>query len=899
MNQNNDQQISLSESKDNNLARKLAVFISSSMRDEGDFSWSSLRRNLADKLRSSNLFYPFAIEEHAAFFPSRQYYKGNVNQCDIFVALIREELRSGTEEEIWRAIDSEVPMMLILIGKHHDKATWSLINHIHSVDYCTTCEREDGAAEDLTNFIVNELINNVVFLVKGKILDVNSRNTSSIEVRQMSDSLLPRETILCFGKAASLLPERFGYQNNWINDECENSYLASLGEAIISWIMDGKSFSVAAYKATIQLAMSEAGVPADVLDHRLNALDGYIAKDYNASYQYIVQARHLLAEDSWIYGNCLIDERNIAGYISSARLSSQIEIQDKINRSRVAVLFPLAQKYENSAVEQILQTTRKYRTLTPRSTIYDSTLAGVLRDLSNLAFVAVLYGSIATLSHVRVLIANALLDYAVIYHDQKLSYEGIRLLLLSGEASEFKRHLKKYSDSLSEYLKEGSDSLWDLTRLCETPLIPRMRCVCISTCAPYFCDRAFSEAESYLVDDPTIFIACRQEWIAAINSVKLRMTPENLTKIITQIVDNHLYNIATNLGDIVLGCDYSAFGSDEIEKIANSIQVHSDELINCNFSFAAFAQIASISGIDVLTKEQIESARDVDAALYCGQDTGSVNIEIACIDDLIKQYRESNRPGVSFGFSYSPASTICDALDSDKRHSISDALKPVLSEILGSIALYCGDLSALTGPMEVLCKYICCLRADGLPVEPQWLVEIKQLDDVHSNATDFGFSNHSSRDAWRTRLHALRVAAGIDDGLNFLVDGVSVDAMSFESKMAYSESLTWLIGSGLISARYKKLLIKVCSVLARCDNYEIRIMLASCLASCSRQWGVSDFESLLFALARDPSDDVVYKILRICKKGELQDREVENKLINLLSNDANWFIRWHVRHIDC
>lgn len=899
MEQYNGQQISLSKDQTKNPARTLAVFISSSIRDEGDFSWSSLRRNLAEKLRGSNLFSPFAIEEHAALIPSKQYYRGNVNQCDIFVALIRKELRGGTEDEIWRAIDSHVPMMLILIGKQHDKATQNLINHIHNEDYCTTCEREDGAVEDLTSFIVNELVNNVVFLVKGKILDMNSRNTSSIEVRQMSDSLLPKETILCFGKATSLLPERFGYQNNWINDEHENSYLAPLGEAIISWIMDGKSFSVAAYKATIQLAMSEAGVPANVLDHRLNALDRYIAKDYDASYQYIVQARHLVAEDSWIYGNCLIDERNITGYISTAGLSSQIEIQNAINNSRVAVLFPLAQKYENSAIEQTLKTARKYRTLTPRSTIYDNALASVLRDLSNLAFVAVLYGSIATLSYVRVLIANALLDYAVIYHDHKLAYEGIRLLLLSGAASEFKRHLKKYSDSLSEYLKDDSDSLWDLTKLCETPLIPRMRCICITTCASYFSDRAFSEAESYLIDDQTLFITCRQEWIAAINSVKLRMKPENLTKIITQIVDNHLYDIAAKLGNIVLGCNYSSFSSDEIDRIANSIKSHSDELIKRNFSFAAFAQIASISGSDILSKEQIESARDVDAALYCGQGADRVDIELACIDDLINQYRKNNRPGVFFGFSYNPASTICRALDSDKRRSISDALKPVLSEILDSVAQYRGDLSALTGPMEVLCKYICCLRADSIAIEPQWLTKIELLDEVHPNAMDLGFSNCSYRDAWRIRLHALRIAAGIDDGLNYLVDGVSIDAMTFESKMAYVESLTWLIDSGLISSRYKTLLIKVCSALAECDNYEIRKTLARCLASCSQQWGVNEFEHLLFALARDPSDDVVYKILRICQNGELHDHEVENKLIELLSNDANWFIRWHANNSDC
>ena len=70
--------------------------------------------------------------------------------------------------------------------------------------------------------------------------------------------------------------------------------------------------------------------------------------------------------------------------------------------------------------------------------------------------------------------------------------------------------------------------------------------------------------------------------------------------------------------------------------------------------------------------------------------------------------------------------------------SISDALKPVLNEIIDSIAQYSGDLSALDEPMEVLCKYICCLRADGMAIEPQWLAKIKLLDEVHPNAMDPG-----------------------------------------------------------------------------------------------------------------------------------------------------------------
>ena len=88
---------------------KISVFVSSSMRDEDGFSWSVLREEISELLRSSDLFQPFAIEEHASFLPSKQFYLANVQQCDVLVSLIRGELRPGTRDEIQCAINHNKP----------------------------------------------------------------------------------------------------------------------------------------------------------------------------------------------------------------------------------------------------------------------------------------------------------------------------------------------------------------------------------------------------------------------------------------------------------------------------------------------------------------------------------------------------------------------------------------------------------------------------------------------------------------------------------------------------------------------------------------------------------------------------------------------------------------------
>ena len=45
---------------------RIGLFISSSMRDEEDFSWSSYRDELDKLLRQSPLYNPFEIERHAS-----------------------------------------------------------------------------------------------------------------------------------------------------------------------------------------------------------------------------------------------------------------------------------------------------------------------------------------------------------------------------------------------------------------------------------------------------------------------------------------------------------------------------------------------------------------------------------------------------------------------------------------------------------------------------------------------------------------------------------------------------------------------------------------------------------------------------------------------------------------
>lgn len=879
----------------NACSEKISVFISSSMRDEDGFSWSALREEISDLLRSSDLFQPFTIEEHASFLPSKQFYLAKVQQCDVLVSLIKGELRPGTRDEIRCALDHNKPLLLITIGDKQDIETEELVRYIHGIDYTTT--HKHPSIDGLPGFILDELNNAAVMLIKNRAYRMNLGSMPNVVMNDAVSHSVPRDAIAAFGDSAALLAGRYGYDVNWIKPESGNPYLAPLGNAAVSWLVDGKPFDVLAFLPTIKVAMSDSGVSDKTLELRLKALDAFVNKNYEEAFSYArLASESVVQKESWLYGNCLVDERNMADYSPNEGLDVSRAVQNRIMELKSPVIFPLAAKYENSAVQQILKTARKYRTLSPRSTIFDSTLASVLYDLCQLLFSAVLYGSIATFSHARILVANALLDYSEMYSDETLAYEGVRLLILAGDARAFSKHYRSGIDSLSNSLKINADSLWHLSKMGIEKSVPRMRNVLVSVAAPYFSDDVFLEIEEYLTDGVGRFRHCRDEWLGAINSIKLRMDQAKLMELLSKIVKEQLYLTANKVGMIIAGSRIDGFPKDGLVKLATEMKKHSPELIQNGIPYHAFAAIERESGVVMLDWDQLEAADDVSKGLYFDRDDHDTATELACIDDLLNQYETNNAAGRHVGFGYRPVPAINNALDKGLGSPIVQTLEPVLDKILMTIGEYKGCLSSLDDPMAVLCKYTCVLRNDGAALKDEWFERISALPENHPTVSGPAMFDRYGTDAWRVRRRALRVSAGIEDGLAFLVDGVSFDSYSFVAKLAYSESLVWLIGSGLIDGSYKVLVRKVCDAVARASEYQVRVKAPHCYSAYSKSWDAAGLEDALFSLASDPSDVVVYELLRVCKNGSFGDPDLEGEVIETLSRDANWFIRWHVEH---
>lgn len=873
---------------------RIPVFISSSMKDEGDFSWSSLRREIDKKLMTSPIFIPFCIEDRVSCEQSRSYYLSNIDQSGIVVSIIREELRSGTEDEIRRAIDLHKPLMLILIGSNRDEATEKLIRHIEDADYCTYTTIDNRTAHGIADFILEQLNLETVHLFQRRQLDSQASTASATSLGDTISYAIPRTSISAFGTSSFLIAERFGYDASRQNVDTENPFLEPLGKKVVAWLLEGTPFNPESFSSTICMAMETSGISADILRLRQKALGSFLSKNYKSAYELSHQASAALPEkDSWLYGNCLIDNRNLSQLAVCGGADSYLAIQKEISSLEAPVTFPLATYYASNALAQTLKTERSHRAKSPNSVIYDNALYGVLCDLSSYAFVSTLYGSIASLAYSRVLIAHSLLDYADLYGDDTLAFEGMKLLILAGEVKEFASQFHMDREGVSHAVKAGADDLWLLSEKGPAPQVPAMRCALIQQAVPYFSDSVFSEVENYLSDNPRRFISCRQEWLKSIDEAKLRMHSKRLSASLTTIISEKLYVSAAIVGKIITGGITDAFAEEELLAISAVLKERAADLIKNGMSLEAIATIEDRTGESIVDSDLLSLANQIERNAYCSHGAKDDAMMLSCIDELKKQYEHNNVPNYYADFSYRVAPTICSLLNQDCATNTLSTLASTLGEIVDTIPSYQGVPRALDEPIAVLCKYACFMRLSGREVPANWVDVIKTIDETHFQGATFDLFAQFDRDVWRVRIRALRTAFKLTSGLSYLTDGISFERLSHHAKLAYLESLEWLLSSGIINDDHSVLAKRICAEISRTPVAQARIKAAHCLAACSKRWGMKDIDGAVSSLTRDPSDGVTFEILRLCKDNSFGDRDFERRTLELLSTDSNWFIRWH------
>lgn len=870
---------------------RIEVFVSSSMRDEGDFSWLQLRDELNRALLKSDIFKPFAIESHASIEPSSSYYLNRLVQSDIVIGVIRSELRPGTSKELYRAIQLRKPLILVKLEGETSSDIESLFRYVREMDACTYVELPSDSG--LVSYLMDQLNNVMVDLFHNRRFEIEDGKPAVFA--DIAPISIPEDVLDAFGASVALVSKKFNYHAEWLERKSDNPHLFFLGEKAVEWLLYGTRFSVGAFKADILEIMKDSGIPRDTLSLRLDALDASIEGRYSRCYELLQLACDSIeSKDCWAYGNCLIDKRTVAGMLSEYGFGTQWSIQKQIDALSAPAYIPLALKFEEEVGTAVLNASREARAVNPYTTIrHDASLASVMSNISCLLFSSILCGSISSALYSRSLLANSLIDYSSIYNRPELELEGIKLLVLQGDAKGFENRFAYKSDGLRSYLPSCAEELWHLTSLTAQAYRPSMISVVIKECAPYFSDDTICDAWNTLnvADD---FRQCESKWIKAIGMIKMRVDEKSLVSLLCQVVDQHLYTVASDVSNVIGGMDLDKIDKELVDQLGSSLKSNSDELLKYNFSAGVFGCVEKRCGFSILSEEQVGHLSTVERGCYLDNKSPACNAETACIDELRRQFDSNNRSDFHSGFSIRPSSLLCRSLDDVPSESFSASLAGVLEHCLKGLPTYQGSPCSAGEAMSVLNKFVCCCVRDGKALPVGWTDLISELPDEWPEDPVFREPISMDSCAWSVRCLALKVATGFATDIEFLTFGIKFDALTAAGQRAFLEVLEQLIVCNAICDQYHGVVSAICSSVMLSEDSAVRELLLDSVAAGYRRWEASSFSDLAFQSLHDVSPNVAFKLVRLCKEGKFDDATLEQKLLGELSSDSNWFIRWHV-----
>lgn len=870
---------------------RIDVFVSSSMSDEGDFSWQQLRDELNRALLKSDIFKPFAIESHASIEPSSSYYLNRLVQSDIVIGIIRSELRPGTSKELYRAIQLRKPLILVKLEGETSSDIESLFRYVREMDACTYVELPSDSG--LVSYLMDQLNNVMVDLFHNRRFEIEDGKPAVFA--DIAPISIPEDVLDAFGASVALISKKFNYHAEWLERKSDNPHLFFLGEKAVEWLLYGTPFSVGAFKAGILEIMKDSGIPRDTLSLRLDALDASIEGRYSRCYELLQLACDSIeSKDCWAYGNCLIDKRTVAGMLSEYGFGTQWSIQKQIDALSAPAYIPLALKFEEEVGTAVLNASREARAVNPYTTIrHDASLAFVMSNISCLLFSSILCGSISSALYSRSLLANSLIDYSSIYNRPELELEGIKLLVLQGDAKGFENRFAYKSDGLRSYLPSCAEELWHLTSLTAQAYRPSMISVVIKECAPYFSDDTICDAWNTLnvADD---FRQCESKWIKAIGMIKMRVDEKSLVSLLCQVVDQHLYTVASDVSNVIGGMDLDKIDKELVDQLGSSLKSNSDELLKYNFSAGVFGCVEKRCGFSILSEEQVGHLSTVERGCYLDNKSPACNAETACIDELRRQFDSNNRSDFHSGFSIRPSSLLCRSLDDVPSESFNASLAGVLEHCLKGLPTYQGSPCSAGEAMSVLNKFVCCCVRDGKALPVGWTDLISELPDEWPEDPVFREPISMDSCAWSVRCLALKVATGFATDIEFLTFGIKFDALTAAGQRAFLEVLEQLIVCNAICDQYRGVVSAICSSVMLSEDSAVRELLLDSVAAGYRRWEASSFSDLAFQSLHDVSPNVAFKLVRLCKEGKFDDATLEQKLLGELSSDSNWFIRWHV-----
>lgn len=882
---------------------RLRIFISSAQSNEGIFAWSEVRRRIKAYLKECPYLSPFIIEDVASPVKSEQLYQLQLLRADLVVLLVKGEVRKGTATEYALATKHKKPMLIYFLddGSMKELSAVELRKDVQAKDYCTyhSTPSFDEIEKVVRKHVIETLICSFQFkAMEDKLLDTGSEVMTLPNETQPSELSVPTKTAIgFFSSSYGHIFDLLGIPQVKSGEPDEPSALHDLGVAALDWLVKGQGdLSDTSILAMIE-HVSNLYSETDWLTRRWDAIRHEMSDDIDGALKAENQALSLARTANmppWIIANILIDCRNIENQIFARDQKFFVsgDGQKELDKLDTIVYLPVLDRYLGNIYGALAKETAKFKMAKPGTLFMGTNIGGIINDVENYFFTAMLYGSYSHMLIARDLLAKVLYQYDDLTGKEPLLFECVKLLVLHANAKDFQKTVEHRWDDLYLSVASGADELWYLTDKVCVSFRDSMKRAVLTKLGMYMSDDCFAQAEAYLKNTcSSVYWGVAEDYFECLYRNINRLNPTIVTEILTEIIREQHFHMGGKLANILL---LLTLGDVPVELQKALCEALKDKL---TYIVSNGGQPQFIAALVMQNREVFEILATLPnnglhgtELLFYGINTGSGDwseVVLDQIDTARSQFEANKDPGVYHGFFEKPYGTIKNAIrnhySAEMAGIINEKLIPLCIEVLSSQA----PADVKDECIDCLCDVLAYSAANEIVMTKE-LEDVIERIDISNTYSVMG----NSKNTLACRVLMLRIIVGTADKDEMLEWCFDFGRKDRSTKVALAECVEQYLHR--YASEPEKIDAMILSIAIQCfedDYWPVRRIACNCLAKMLTTQYKDRAERTLYEGAIDPSHYVRSYLLQLCKNGKIVDTSISERIMDILRNDANYAVR--------
>lgn len=603
--------------------------------------------------------------------------------------------------------------------------------------------------------------------------------------------------------------------------------------------------------------------------------------------------KQIKKDPSSIINDILIDCRNLENTVHNQKREWVVdsEIQKELTNLETIVYLPVLDRYLTDIYSALSKEEFKFQTASPNTIFFGTNIGGIINNVENYFFSAVLYGSFTHMVITREILTMVLYRYDDITKKRPLLLDCLKILVVKGDAKQFKKIIDhKWDDAYAEIVSHA-DEIWALTDKTLLSHQNSIKQAVIAKLGLYLSDSVFEKVEKFLLTiAPTIYWGNSEDYFESINQNMRRLNCESVMRMLTGIIDEQRFHLGGKLANIILQMKLDNVEVETQRSFCDVLKAKISLIVKNGGTPQIIAALASqnpetfsvLSGVPENGLVGVEKTF-YDINMGKGNWTEVLTHEIRTAKN---QFEVNKEPGTYTGFFELPYAMIKKVIrehyDSSMDEVIEQQFFPLCTEVLKSQAVAKVKNDCIDGLCDVL-AFNTSLRTKM----PKELSDAISAIEVEKAGTIFS----ESKGAFACRVLMAKIISGASSKEELLEWCVGYSKKETNERIALAECIEQFIVQVLSTDQIDA---TVLSIVMQCfddEHYVVRRKSCNCFVLLLDTKYRDLAERKLCEAAIDPSHYVRSQVLNLCKSEKIKIPEIKNELIGILATDANYAIR--------